>query len=411
MASKLDDIFNECYERIRSGESLESCLRSYPQYRAQLEPLLRTTFDIGRRISYIHPRPEFKHWAQVRIESAQRYPRQQARAETPAASTWLWHGWAVAVSAGIVLLLTTGSTMAASSQALPDQPLYPVKLATEQVRVALAVSDTQKAQVETELANIRAAELEAMANADKTEEAAKAADRYNDQFEKAMAAIIKTEGTEPPPVIVPPTATLPPATTTPPVVTTPPAVITPPENTTPTATTTPPAVTTTSENTTPPVVTTPPAVTAASDNTTPPETTTPPAVTTTSENTTPAETTTPPATTTQDKGKTSQTDKLRKSLDKSNDKSLQALQDAKEKAAQKAKEDWQRTIDTMKKGQDKSQRDKDTTSKSDNVTQNQGNTGTGGTSQTIQSDNKTTPSPASPSTNKPSSSNWRGTHR
>ncbi len=136
MARKLDDIFNECYERIRSGESLESCLRSYPQYRAQLEPLLRTTFDIGRRVSYIHPRPEFKHWARVRIESAQRYPRQQTRAETPAVSTWWRHGWAVAVSVGIVLLLTTGSTMAASSQALPDQPLYPVKLATEQVQVA-----------------------------------------------------------------------------------------------------------------------------------------------------------------------------------------------------------------------------------------------------------------------------------
>src|SRR4030042_7065476 len=133
MDSKLDDIFNECYERIRSGESIESCLRSYPQHRIQLEPLLRTTFDIGRRISYIHPRPEFKHWAQVRFESAQRYPypRQETRAETPVASTWWRPAWAVAVTVVLVLVLTTGSAMAASSQALPTQPLYPVKLATE----------------------------------------------------------------------------------------------------------------------------------------------------------------------------------------------------------------------------------------------------------------------------------------
>src|SRR4030042_3462578 len=127
MDSKLDDIFNECYERIRSGESIESCLRSYPQHRVHLEPLLRTTFDIGRRISYIHPRPEFKHWAQVRIESVQRYPRRPTMAEAPAPSTWLRHGWAVIGSGGIVLLLTTGSTMAASVPDFPDQALYPVK--------------------------------------------------------------------------------------------------------------------------------------------------------------------------------------------------------------------------------------------------------------------------------------------
>ena len=107
--------------------------------------------------------------------------------------------------------------MAASSQALPDQPLYPVKLATEQVRLAFAVSDTQKAQVQTELVQTRATEVEAMANAGKTEEAAKAAERYNDQFEKAIAAIIKAEGTEPqPPVYIPPTDnSTPPAVTTP----------------------------------------------------------------------------------------------------------------------------------------------------------------------------------------------------
>jgi chemotaxis protein histidine kinase CheA len=381
MASKLDDIFNECYERMRSGESLESCLRSYPQYRAQLEPLLRTTFDIGRRVSYIQPRPEFKHWARVRLESAQRYPRQQTRAEAPAASTWLRHGWAVAVSAGIVLLLTTGSTMAASSQALPDQPLYPVKLATEQVRVALAVSDAQKAQVETDLANIRAAELEAMANADKTEEAAKAAERYNDQFEKALLAITKSAGTEPqPPVYVPPTVSTPPATATPPAVSTPPTVTTPPETTTPTETTVPPVTTTPTENATPTATTTAPAITTPPVTTTPTETTVPPVTTTPTENatptatttapavTTPTETTTPSTSTTHDESKATKTDRLRKSLDKSTSKSITALQDAKEKASEKDKHDWQKSIDTMKKSQKKSQ---DTTSQSDNVTGNQ----------------------------------------
>jgi len=387
MARKLDDIFNECYERIRSGESLESCLRSYPQYRAQLEPLLRTTFDIGRRVSYIHPRPEFKHWARVRIESAQRYPRQQTRTETPAASTWLRHGWAVAVSVGIVLILTTGTTMAASSQALPTEPLYPVKLATEQVRLAFAVSDENKAQVQTELVQERAKEVEAMANAGETDEAAKAVDRYNDQFEKAMAAILKAEGTEPPPVIIPPAETLPPETATPPAVVTPPVVTTASENTTPAETTTPATT-----ETQPPVTEEQPTTTEEQPSVTeeqPATTEEQPSVTEEQPSVTeeqPSVTEEQPAVTTaQDKGQTSQTDKLRNALDKSNYKSLQALREAKEKASHNTKSDWQKAIDRMKESQKKSPTTTDTTS---------------------QSDNKTTSSPATPSPTKQLPSRW-----
>jgi len=416
MDRKLDDIFNECYERIRSGESLESCLRRYPQYRAQLEPLLRTTFDIGRRVSYIQPRPAFKHWARVRLESVQRYPRQETRAETPAASIWWRHSWAIALSVILVLLLTTGSAMAASSQALPDQPLYPVKLATEQVRVALAVSDAQKAEFETELAQTRATELEAMANAGKTEEAFKAAVRYDNQFEKAMDAIIKAEGTEPlAPVYIPPAVTTPPAVTappeviTPPVTTTPPEVIPPTENATPSATTTPPEVVTPPVTTTPPEVITPTENATPSATTTPPEvvtppvTTTPPEVITPTENATPTQTVTPPTTATRDKGKSAKTENLIISLNKSTSKSVTALQGAKKKAAEPAKDDWQKALDNLKSWSG----DKDTTSKSDNVTGNQGTTNTGGTGHTtIQSDNNTTPSPASPSPTKQSPSRW-----
>jgi Domain of unknown function (DUF5667) len=375
MARKLDDIFNECYERIRSGESLESCLRSYPQYRGQLELLLKTTFDIGRRVSYIHPRPEFKHWAQVRIESAQRYPRQPAMAEAPASSTWLRHGWAVIVSIGIVLLLTTGSTMAASSQALPDQALYPVKLFTEDVQRVVTVSPDRKAQLETDIANIRAVELEAMANAGKTQEAAKAAERYNDQFERAIQVILTTGGTETKP-----------ATYVPPAVTTSPAVTAPPANIT------------SSTTTTIPVVTPPPVITVPTENITPPVVSTPPAVTIPTENATAIKAiTTPPIVI------DARTERLIISLNKSTSKGVTALQDAKGKAEGNQKDDWQKALDNLKSWSG----DEATTSKSDNVIENQGNKNTGGTSLTTVSDNNTTTNSGNSSHNKPSSSNWR----
>jgi Domain of unknown function (DUF5667) len=370
MARKLDDIFNECYERIRSGESLESCLRSYPQYRAQLDPLLRTTFDIGRRSSYIHPRPEFRHWSRVRLETAQRYPRQsqQAPAETPMASGWLRHGWAVVVTAGIILLLGTGSTMAASSNALPDQPLYPVKLASEQVQLAFAVSPARKAEVQTDLVNKRADELEAMANQGKTEEAAKAAERYDDQYQKALEAIMSTEEMQPQPAgYVPPVVTIPPtttpSTTTPP--TTTPSTTTPP-TTTP-STTTPP--TTTPPTTTPSTTTPPSTVTAASENTTP-TATEQPSTTTGQTSTTgqPSTTTQQPTTTSKDDTKAARIEKLKKALDRSTTKSIAALTDAKDKASQDTKPDWQKAIDTVKKSSSRSSSGSGTTSVSDNQT-------------------------------------------
>jgi Domain of unknown function (DUF5667) len=352
MARQLDDIFNECYERIRSGESLESCLRSYPQYRVQLEPLLRTTFDIGRRISYIHPRPEFKHWAQVRIESVQRYPRRPTMAEAPVASTWLRHGWAIIVSVGIVLLLTTGSTMAASSQALPDQTLYPVKLATEEVQRALTVTPERKAQLETDIANIRAVELEAMANAGKTQAAAEAAVRYSDQFERAVQAIVAAGGTDTESAAyVPPTVTTPVVVTPPPTTSTPTTSTTTPETTPPEVS--PPPVIPASENTTP-LITPPAETTTVTDNIAPPEITTPSETTTPPETTIPAESTTPAETATtttsaNDNSKAARVETQKQALRSSAYKSWSALKNAQDKASQDSKVDWQKAINVVNK--------------------------------------------------------------
>lgn len=300
MARKLDDIFNECYERIRSGESLKSCLKRYPEHAAELESLLKTSFDIGRRASYIQPRPEFKHWAQVRLEGAQHYAKQQRQAERPSLFSWR-QGWAVAVTAILVLLLTGGSTVAASSDALPDEPLYPVKLATEQVRLAFAISDTSKAELHTKLAENRALEIETMADQGKTEYAVSAAEKLANQLEQANLAMAKAESVRG--EAAPATAT-PETTVTAPV---PPVPPSPPGG--------PP---------TPPVVQPSP----------------------TEEQPTEGQPT-PPTATTQDKGVTTKTEHFKKSLEKSTSKSLTALENALEKAPQQAKPDLQRAIDII----------------------------------------------------------------
>ncbi len=220
MARKLEDIFNECYERILQGESFESCLARYPEHAAELEPLLRTAFGFTLRASStLRPRPAFKHWSRVRLQRAQLHPKQQERPEKPGFFSWQ-RAWAVALTAILVVLLTGGGTVAASADALPDQPLYPVKLATEQVKLAFAFSDTSKAELHAQLAETRAQEIEAMANQGKTEQAAITAERLANRLEQANYAISKVETTKAeavPSILAPEKTTPPPA---PPVATT-----------------------------------------------------------------------------------------------------------------------------------------------------------------------------------------------
>jgi hypothetical protein len=203
----------------------------------------------------------------------------------------------VAVAAFLVLLLTGGSTMAASSEALPDEPLYPVKLATEQVKLAFAISDASKAELHTRLAENRALEIEAMADQGKTEYAVSAAEKLANQLEQANFAMAKVESVrgEAAP------ATAPPKT----------------------------MVTESVPQEGPPL---------------PPEGVT-------EEQPTPTKgQPTPPTATTQDKGVTAKTEYFKKSLERSTSKSLTALENALEKAPPQAKSDWQRAINIISEG-------------------------------------------------------------
>jgi hypothetical protein len=295
MARKLEDIFNECYERMRSGESLKSCLKRYPKHAVELEPLLKTAFDIGRRASYIQPRPEFKHWALVRAEGAQHHARQQRQPAKPSLFSWR-QSWGVAVAVVLILLLTGSSTAIASSNAMPDEPLYPVKLATEEMRLTFAISDVQKAQVHTQLAETRAVEVETMADQGKTEYAVIAAEKLANQLEQANIAMANMEST----------------------------------------TGTAPLSTTTEEQ--PPVTEEQQTLTEKQ----PPVTEEQPSVT--------EEQPSSPPTTPQNIGVTDKTEHFKKSLESSTSKSLTALESALEKAPPQAKSDLQRAIDIISEG-------------------------------------------------------------
>ncbi len=69
MSRDFDQILDECVDRINSGEGLEDCLASYPEWAEELEPALRAIFDLRAAYSFT-PRPGAKAAAKQRFYAA-----------------------------------------------------------------------------------------------------------------------------------------------------------------------------------------------------------------------------------------------------------------------------------------------------------------------------------------------------
>lgn len=165
---KIEDILDNCLERLFKGESIQDCLRDYPWQASELEPLLETSFALLQKSAAIQAHPEFKARVHSQLQGVLRAKREKAgkKAITP-----IWRRrWAVAMTTVLVVLLAGIGTVAASADALPDEALYTVKLAEEQVRVSLAFSDMDRAELHIQFAERRVAEIAEIARQGKGDE-------------------------------------------------------------------------------------------------------------------------------------------------------------------------------------------------------------------------------------------------
>lgn len=157
---EFDNILDECLERLLvRGETIEQCLEHYPEQAAQLKPLLETALA-AKKASAIQPRAEFKARARYQFRSALQ------EATTPKRRPffgWLPR-WATVVTIVLIVLLAGGGTVAAASNSMPDNLLYPVKLATERVQLMLTPSQMGKIRLCARLADRRVAEIIYMAD-------------------------------------------------------------------------------------------------------------------------------------------------------------------------------------------------------------------------------------------------------
>jgi len=145
------DILNECLEAIARGETEESCLARYPEQAIALQPLLQTAVA-ARMACNVAPDPAYRARA--------RYEFRCAVAEVCTKSTqrgflWSWR-WSTAMPlAAALVMMLSGGVLAASTNALPGQPLYGVKLAAEEIQIRLTPAGDSKANAHSLLAERR----------------------------------------------------------------------------------------------------------------------------------------------------------------------------------------------------------------------------------------------------------------
>jgi hypothetical protein len=179
MKRDFESILDECLQQLNSGQAdIETCLARYPEQAAALRPLLQTA-SLLRAAPVPRPSPAAKAAGRQQLLLAVAR-RRQAQARSPLAFLRSWRqsllaqlswlfappkparalAWAVAV---LLLLTVSGaSVVGVAANSSLDSPLYPIRLASEQVQLFLTPGAEAKARLQVNLAQQHLAEVETL---------------------------------------------------------------------------------------------------------------------------------------------------------------------------------------------------------------------------------------------------------
>lgn len=163
MASdRLDEIVNDCLERMAGGETVEACLTSYPENRGQLAPLLETAATTLIAATTV------AQDAMARQRGLQRFNEAVAQRATRRRSLhlprFIWQSPVSrpVVAGALVLLVVTGMALGAdvaASNSIPGDSFYWIKTSKENLLMRLPKSDMSKAKDHVRLAQKRGDEM------------------------------------------------------------------------------------------------------------------------------------------------------------------------------------------------------------------------------------------------------------
>ncbi len=200
----IEDIFEFCLAAIQQeGRSIEDCLATYPERRAELEPMLRTAVRLEAARSLRAP-------IQFKGEALQRLQTMAASKTQTRKNFWILifpgffygkkygsFGSAHSLSfayllAGllvVIAILMGVGAVASSAQTLPGDFLYPVKLAQENVRLSLTANVLDQAELHMEYANHRMVEASALVAQQRTSSLDQVLSDYNQHIQTELSFI------------------------------------------------------------------------------------------------------------------------------------------------------------------------------------------------------------------------------
>jgi len=164
MNERIEDLFDQYVDRLLSGEGLPSHDDGGMEMAELLAPLLQTGELVVSQLRTVEPDRQFRIAARTRMRSLffARLARKDSRPGF--LSLWWQQRWATAMATAMVVCLASLGVLAASFNALPSGFFYPVKVTTEQMRLAVTTSEYERAQLRLEYAERRLSEMTSMAD-------------------------------------------------------------------------------------------------------------------------------------------------------------------------------------------------------------------------------------------------------
>ncbi|MBC7811757.1 MAG: hypothetical protein H7175_11450 [Burkholderiales bacterium] len=130
---ELIDALNDCIDRLAAGESIESCVRRYPQIARDLRVLLESGL-LARRVAVSSAELAA---AQQRVRA--RVTQALNTASPKPISRPIWSGLARLIAACVLVVLIGSAGLGALAQnSLPGDALYGVKRLTEAVQITIS---------------------------------------------------------------------------------------------------------------------------------------------------------------------------------------------------------------------------------------------------------------------------------
>lgn len=130
-ADEFEAILETCVEQLAEGDaSLEECLARYPQYAAQLEPILFTVTALQRGRE-IRPSPFLRGRIRAELTHAIKSSNSEGRFRVKREVPLFF--WRMALNVAVLLFALVMTTTVFAQSALPGESLYNWKLNTERV--------------------------------------------------------------------------------------------------------------------------------------------------------------------------------------------------------------------------------------------------------------------------------------